>query len=320
MKRLSKNQECNIPPGTVISGKWNHHHYLIIKKLGSGATGTVYLAQSQDGLAALKIGNNSLGITSEVNILKRFSKVQGKPLGPSFIDMDDWIKENQCYPFYVMEYVRGEPLLDFLKSKGPEWFGILMIQLLNDLDNLHKAGWVFGDLKPDNLLVIGSPSRICWIDVGGATLIGRSIKEYTEFFDRGYWGLGSRKAEPSYDLFSTAMIMINTVYPNRFEKKGDSITQLEQFVSRKEQLNWYKSIIMNALKGKYNNAAVMRQDLIYKMQRRRSEPTRERIKVVKTPVGKKEHKSLSKQFFRWMETALIVSLILLLYVLYLINQ
>ena len=38
--------------------------------------------------------------------------------------------------------------------------------------------------------------------------MGSSIKEFTEFYDRGYWGLGSRKAEPSYDLFAVAMIMI----------------------------------------------------------------------------------------------------------------
>ncbi|RBW67653.1 protein kinase domain-containing protein [Bacillus taeanensis] len=320
MKRLSKNQECNIHAGTVISGKWNHNHYLIIKRLGSGATGTVYLAQSKNGLAALKIGNNSLGITSEVNILKRFSKVQGKSLGPSFIDMDDWIKDNECYPFYVMDYMRGEPFIDFLKTKNKEWLGILIIQLLNDLDHLHKAGWVFGDLKPDNLLVVGPPPKVCWIDVGGTTLIGRSIKEYTEFFDRGYWGLGSRKAEPSYDLFSTAMIIINAFYPERFEKKGDGITQLERLIRSNEQLNCYKSIIMNALKGKYNHAAAMRQDMIHTMQRRKSEKTRKGEKVIKNPPVKKENKQIKKSFFRGMETLVIVALILFLYILYLINQ
>ncbi len=40
-----------------------------------------------------------------------------------------------------------------MQNRGVEWLGILMIQLLGDLHHLHKAGWVFGDLKPDNVLV-----------------------------------------------------------------------------------------------------------------------------------------------------------------------
>ena len=86
---------------------------------------------------------------------------------------------------------------------------------------------MFGDLKPENLIVTGPPPSIRCIDVGGTTLQGRAIKEFTEFYDSGYWGLGTRKAEPGYDLFAVAMIMINTAYPKRFNKKdrGISVTK-----------------------------------------------------------------------------------------------
>lgn len=93
-----------------------------------------------------------------------------------------------------------------------------MVQLLEDLDQLHQAGWTFGDLKTDNILVESNPPRIRLVDVGGTTRMGRSIKEYTEFFDRGYWGLGTRKAEPSYDLFAVAMVFLHIYYPRRFER------------------------------------------------------------------------------------------------------
>ncbi|WP_347836547.1 hypothetical protein [Gracilibacillus sp. JCM 18860] len=56
----------------------------------------------------------------------------------------------------------------------------------------------------DNLIVSRNPVRLRWVDVGGTTLIGRSIKEYTEFYDRAYWQMGTRRAEPSYDLFALA--------------------------------------------------------------------------------------------------------------------
>ena len=40
------------------------------------------------------------------------------------------------------------------------WLPILILQLLSDIGNLHIQGWVFGDLKPENLIVSGPPIRI----------------------------------------------------------------------------------------------------------------------------------------------------------------
>lgn len=111
--------------------------------------------------------------------------------------------------FYVMEYIEGPLLLRYVNEKGEEWTPVLISQLLSSLSAIHREGWVFGDLKPENLIVTGPPPQIRCIDVGGTTKEGRAIKEYTEFFDRGYWEFGTRKAEPSYDLFSVAMIMVN---------------------------------------------------------------------------------------------------------------
>src|SRR5690606_32927785 len=113
--------------------------------------------------------------------------------------------------------------------------------------NLHKQGWVFGDLKPDNLIITGPPIRIRCIDVGGTTAIGRAIKEYTEFYDRGYWGLGTRRAEPSYDLFAIAMIMINSCYPQRFPKREGGIRQLTRAIDASHELTKYKTVLIKAL-------------------------------------------------------------------------
>lgn len=80
-----------------------------------------------------------------------------------------------------MEYIAGTDLLTFIKQNGTTWLPVLISQLLTDLDYLHKNGWVFGDLKPENLLVTKSPVKIRCIDVGGTTMQGRAIKEFTEF-------------------------------------------------------------------------------------------------------------------------------------------
>lgn len=258
------NSASNIPLGTVIQGKWHHHHYRIVKELGKGANGVVYLAESPHGQAALKVSDDSMLIASEVNVLKSFSKAPVKTMGPSFYDMDDAIYPGmpQKRSFYVMEYVRGPLLLEFVKQKGDEWIVVLMIQLLSSLAHLHQEGWIFGDLKPDNLIVSGPPATIRCIDVGGTTKAGRAIKEYTEFFDRGYWGFGTRKAEPTYDLFALTMVMVNCAYKKEFKKGAEPDKQLYRAIEGHPLLKRYERVLKAALQGKYQSAADMKSAML----------------------------------------------------------
>ncbi|WP_407646917.1 protein kinase domain-containing protein [Bacillus fonticola] len=256
-----KNQ-FNLRAGTTLYGKWHHRSYTIVKELGFGANGTVYLAKDEQAeLVAVKLSQDTASVTSEVNVLKSFAKVQGSSLGPSLLDVDDCILQGKQVPFYVMEYIQGEDLLTFVKKRGHSWTGVLLLQLLSDLQRLHEQGWVFGDLKPENLLVTGSPVRIRCIDVGGTTLQGRAVKEYTEFFDRGYWGMGGRKADPAYDLFAVAMVTINTVYPKRFEKSQQPKEQLQKALADRDAFHPYREVLWKAIIGAYVRAEEMRTDL-----------------------------------------------------------
>ena len=321
----SKNPEVNFSPGDVIVGKWNKNQYVILRELGSGATGTVYLAKSNQAKVAVKVSHDTLSITSEVNVLKHLTKVQGKTLGPSFIEMDDWVSSQASLPFYVMEYVQGESLFVFMRQRKEEWFGILILQLLRDLSDLHKVGWVFGDLKPDNLLISGPPPKIRWLDVGGTTMVGRAVKEYTEFFDRGYWGMGSRKAEPSYDLFAVAMIIINYAYPKRFNKKEGGWQQLQKSIDQNRWLRKYRHVLYKALQGQYPSADEMREDLLkhytvkpsaIPVQSRRTPPN---VHPPQKTRGRYQAKK-SKKRRHLTETMLIFLFLLVFYVVYLMGQ
>lgn len=318
MKPTSKNQVCNISIGTILKGKWHQNTYKVIKPLGYGATGVVYLANSTHGYVALKVSENSMAITSEVNVLRHFSKVQEYTLGPSLLDVDDWLHPQYqvTVPFYVMEYLEGQDLLQFIQRRGEEWLGILIVQLLTDLQRLHQSGWIFGDLKPDNLLVTSSPPRIRWLDVGGTTVQGRSIKEFTEFFDRGYWGLGSRKAEPSYDLFAVAMIIINTAFPKRFAKKGEGVTQLKQAIDSRPPLRKYGSILIKALNGHYKEANEMKGEIleVISHENDRAQSKAFHIRREQLPVKK------TRKIGGVIETILIAVFLLLGYCLYLFGQ
>ncbi|MFB5663769.1 protein kinase family protein [Alteribacillus sp. HJP-4] len=323
-----KNQAPNFMPGMKWLGKWNKNPYRVIKKLGNGATGSVYLAETQHGQAAVKIGGNKASLTSEVNVLKHFSQVRGNVLGPSLLDVDDIEVNGEVYPFFCMEYLKGEFILDFLSRKGKEWAPVLLVQLLGDLDRLHREGWIFGDLKPENLMVTGPPPRVRWFDVGGTTKLGRGIKEYTEFYDRGYWGLGDRKAEPSYDLFAAAMIFIQTAYPKRFDRPAASSFEfLVRKIDSAPALAPFRKILVSALKGHYSNAQLMRRDVmdaIERKQQKQPRQSKEPVSVrsnthVRQRVRPTKNKKIKEASYK-LEIILTASFLLLSSVLYFMGQ
>ncbi|GIO24230.1 protein kinase [Oceanobacillus sp. J11TS1] len=264
-----KKPAIKLHAGQNVIGKWHHQSYTVVRKIGEGAIGAVYLCTQRGRPVALKISEQDAAVTVEVNVLKALKKVQGYRLGPSLLDVDDWTAPNgRVYSFYVMEYMKGDRLGAFIQAEGKKWLGVLMIQLLDDLEQLHQAGWTFGDLKTDNILVESNPPRIRLVDVGGTTRMGRSIKEYTEFFDRGYWGLGTRKAEPSYDLFAVAMVFLHIYYPRRFDRVAGEASGklLEKKLYRAKDLDLLHPILKRALKGKYLTASEMKKDVIDKMK------------------------------------------------------
>ena len=272
MHKTWKKPSPHVNPGGQIKGKWNGNIYKVTGKLGAGAIGTVYLCESSGKHIALKISDKSSSITMEVNVLRTINKAQDHKLGPYLLDVDDWVAPNgEQFSFYVMEYIDGESLSSFIKQQGSVWIGVFMLQLLDDLEKLHQLGWVFGDLKKDNLLISRNPTRVRWVDVGGTTRIGRAIKEYTEFYDRGYWGLGSRRAEPSYDLFSFVMVFLSVYYPRQFLKQDHSRQLIFRKIDAVKPLHPYRHSLKKAISGQYRSSNEMKQDIsvaIFQAKRR----------------------------------------------------
>lgn len=199
-----------LPAGTILTGKWNGKSYHLERLLGLGANGQVYLA-SMGGrsLYAVKMGLEAADLQGEANILASLDFTE-KGRRPFLMDVDDAVLDGREVPFYVMRYIQGSPVKDHLRKNGSLWFGVIGYRLLERLAMLHEAGWVFGDIKSDNVLV-NDYGRVELVDYGGMTAIGRSVRQFTELYDRGYWSAGSRTADPAYDWFAVAILWIHAL-------------------------------------------------------------------------------------------------------------
>ncbi|MCL6456933.1 MAG: serine/threonine protein kinase [Gorillibacterium sp.] len=192
--------------GSEIKGKWNRNSYRVERKLGEGANGVVFLVQRNNQRYALKMGFDTVDLQSEVNALSLLSGYSGPFLGFLF-ETDDCLINNRTLPFYVMKYVEGRQLGDYLAAEGTEWLSVIGLKLLDQLCGLHGSGLIFCDLKAENVMVSGY-GNVHLVDFGGLTQKGRSIKQFTEIYDRGYWNAGSRTADDSYDLFAFAVLCL----------------------------------------------------------------------------------------------------------------
>ncbi|KLI02537.1 protein kinase domain-containing protein [Sporolactobacillus inulinus] len=259
---MTDRDDLRFAAGTVIIGKWHRKQYRLVKWLGSGAQGTVYLGHDGTRTIAIKLAKDRASLISEVHVLQQFETLQGGPLGPSLYDSDDWMRGGRTIGFCAMEYLKGESLSSALKRKPFDWVLVYMLQLLKQLSQLHQAGYIFGDLKPENLILMHPGHSIRCLDFGGVTRIGRSVREYTEFFDRGYWGIGSRRAEPSYDLFSCVMILINAALGKRIERSRAPQQQLIHLIKTNPKLATIHRPLLQGVQGHYTHAEELRQALL----------------------------------------------------------
>ncbi|WP_331104286.1 serine/threonine-protein kinase [Archangium sp.] len=140
--------------GRTISGR-----YRILRKVGHGGMGSVYLAE-QPGLGhkvALKFLNPAL--SQDESIARRFlneARSYGLVAHPNAVALHDFGQDEEGNLFISMEYVEGQDLKTLLKAVGRLPTGEALDIALQLADVLAHAHWqkvVHRDLKPENVMV-----------------------------------------------------------------------------------------------------------------------------------------------------------------------
>jgi serine/threonine protein kinase len=255
------NTSCNIDflPGTVVVGKWHKRKYVIAGLLGEGANGKVYLAKERTAFYALKMGYNTVDLQSEINVLISLAAITD-PHAPFLIDTDDVSVNGNDIAFYVMKYIRGSKIEDYLNANGEDWLFVIGKNILWKLHRLHSLGWIFGDLKMDNIIV-GGYGNAELVDYGGVTRSGRAVRQFTEIYDRGFWGAGSRTADEAYDIFAFAVLCIQlSDSQHRIPSKIPALPQhrsphyLLEVLQSISSLKPVASVLQKALTGTYSSS------------------------------------------------------------------
>jgi hypothetical protein len=144
--------------------------YRLLKRLGTGGMGRVYLGQSPSGRhVAVKIIRAELADNADFRQRFRQEVKAARRVGGIFtapvVDADP----DAPQPWMVTAFVSGPSLAEAVASRGPMPVGTVLILaagLAEGLSSVHAAGLVHRDLKPSNVLLASDGPRI--IDFGVA--------------------------------------------------------------------------------------------------------------------------------------------------------
>jgi serine/threonine protein kinase len=138
-------------PGTRI------HHYELIRQLGSGGMGTVFLAR--DTRLGRRVAIKFLHAPTP-DITRRFileARATARCSHENIVVIHE-VGEFQGSPFMVLEYLQGQPLNKAISGQRlpPARAAELVVPVVRALAAAHAQGIVHRDLKPENIFVTES--------------------------------------------------------------------------------------------------------------------------------------------------------------------
>ena len=223
-------------------------NYRIIKELGHGGMGSVFLAERADGefkqQVALKLLRNAFANDEQVQRFKSERQILASLNHDHIARLLDGGVTHYGQPFYVMEYVQGTPIDNYCRDHD---LGIkerlnLFLDICSAVQYAHNKLVVHRDLKPANILVTND-GRVKLLDFGIAKVLGEeSDDENTVPLTRpGLLPLTPTYASPEQirgelittasDIYQLGIVLYELLTGGRpFELKGKTPGQIEKII------------------------------------------------------------------------------------------
>lgn len=167
----------SLAPGTRLGSS-----YTILRKLGAGGMGLVFLARDERLMRDVAVKFVSPALLDHEGSLERFleeARAMARVRHPNVVEVFAF-EEHEGQPYFVMEYVPGitadtwfrERMMCGTPPPVDEVLGIIE-QCCRGAAAIHNSGAIHGDLKPQNVL-LGPAFRVALADLGLARMIDQS--------------------------------------------------------------------------------------------------------------------------------------------------
>ena len=176
------------PKNDVIEDASQIGSYRLLRKLGEGGMGTVYLAdqlrpvQRQVALKIIKPGMDSRQVISRFEAERQALALMDHP---NIARVFDASTTENGHPYFVMELVQGPSITTYCDTHQlPIRRRLeLFIQVCHAVQHAHQKGIIHRDIKPSNVLIStsGPQANPKVIDFGIAKAIGKSLTEETRY-------------------------------------------------------------------------------------------------------------------------------------------
>lgn len=147
--------------------------YRLLRKLGEGSFGTVWLADDlnldrQVALKTLRLPSHVADTETALSCLRNEAQILAKVRHPNIVQVHAWRQAGGEH-YLVLQYVSGGSLRERLDQVGAlPWHlaGRYMADVADALEEVHRGGIIHRDIKPHNILLDTEADEAVLTDFG----------------------------------------------------------------------------------------------------------------------------------------------------------